>query len=102
LQGMQQCFTQQPWIVLITEPDANVGLPAFSGGGISSLMPPIQSFENAPAHDDGGRLVIKSTCKNCGAFRFVNVRDGSLAKWESRHECPDAARIPPCTGPIVQ
>jgi hypothetical protein len=60
------------------------------------------SFDNAPARDEGERLVIKSTCKNCGAFRFVNVRDGSLAKWESEHECPDVRRIPPRSGHTVQ
>jgi hypothetical protein len=59
-------------------------------------------FENAPAYEQDDRLVIRSTCKNCGAFRFVSVRDGSLEKWESEHKCPDVPRIPPRSGHTVQ
>ena len=44
------------------------------------------SFENSPAYDEDGRLVIKSTCKRA-AFQLVNVRDGSLTMWEARYEC---------------
>jgi hypothetical protein len=60
-----------------------------------------RSFDNAQAYDEDGRIVIKSTCNTCGAFRLVSVRDGSLAKWESRHECPDVPKIPPRTGLTV-
>jgi hypothetical protein len=61
-----------------------------------------RSFENAQAYDEDGPIVIKSTCRNCGAFRLVSVRDGSLKKWEWRHECPDAPKIPPRSGHTVQ
>jgi hypothetical protein len=67
---------------------------------IPSLMP--ASFRQRSGHDEDGRLVIKSTCKTRGAFRFVNVRDGSLAKWESEHECSDMPKIPAGTGHIVR
>jgi len=59
-------------------------------------------FDNAQAYNEDGRIVVKSTCMTCGAFRLVSVRDGSLKKWESRHECPDAPRIPPRSGHTVQ
>jgi hypothetical protein len=52
-----------------------------------------RSFANAPAYEEDGRLVIKSTCGHCGAFQLVNVRDGSLARWELQHECPDVPKI---------
>ncbi len=45
------------------------------------------NFANAPAYSEGGRLVIKSTCSDCGAFQLVSVGDGSLRRWESHHEC---------------
>lgn len=51
------------------------------------------NFANAPAYDEDGRLVIKSTCSDCGAFQFVSVRDGSLRNWESQHECPNTLEI---------
>jgi hypothetical protein len=60
-----------------------------------------RSFDNDQAYDEDGRIVIKSTCKNCGAFRLVSVRDGSLELWESQHECPAVPKIPPGTGPTV-
>jgi hypothetical protein len=49
-------------------------------------------FNNDPAYGEDGRLVIKSTCKSCGASQLVSVRDGTLAKWESQHECPDTPK----------
>jgi hypothetical protein len=49
------------------------------------------AFDNAPAYDEDGRLVIKSTCRQCGESKLVSVRDRSLAKWESRHACMNAA-----------
>ena len=49
------------------------------------------AFDNAPAYDEDGRLVIKSTCKKCGESNLVSVRDRSLAKWELQHAC-DGAR----------
>ena len=59
-------------------------------------------FENAVAYEDDDRLVIRSTCRKCGAYRFVSVRDGSLDKWESEHRCPDAPKSPPKSGQMVQ
>ena len=50
-------------------------------------------FANAPAYDADGLLVIKSTCSDCGAFQFVSVRDGSLKRWESQHECCHTLKI---------
>jgi hypothetical protein len=50
-------------------------------------MPGESEFDNAPAYDEDGRLVIKSTCTKCGESNLVSVRDKSLAKWESRHDC---------------
>jgi hypothetical protein len=46
------------------------------------------SFDNDLAFDQEDRVLIKSTCKQCGVSMLVNVRDGSLDKWVSRHECP--------------
>jgi hypothetical protein len=45
------------------------------------------SFDNDLAYDGEGRAVIKSTCRKCGFFQLVRIRDGSLAKWELQHEC---------------
>jgi hypothetical protein len=61
-----------------------------------------RTFDNAQAYDEDGRIVIKSTCKACGAFQLVSIRDGSLDKWESEHRCPDESRIPPRNGSTVQ
>jgi hypothetical protein len=57
------------------------------------MQQPNHSFANAPAYDADGRLVIKSTCSDCGAVQFVSVCDGSLRKWESRHECSNTLKI---------
>jgi hypothetical protein len=35
----------------------------------------------------GDRLLIRSTCKFCGASRLVSREDGSLQKWENGHDC---------------
>ena len=51
------------------------------------------NFANAPAYDGDGQLVIRSTCDECGEFRLVNVRDGSLKRWESKHECSGSPKI---------
>jgi hypothetical protein len=52
-------------------------------------------FDNAPAYDEDGRVVIKSSCRKCGESKLVSIRDGSLAKWESQHVCLGAPKIPP-------
>lgn len=44
--------------------------------------------------DAEGTVRIKSTCKRCGEFQLVNIRDGSLAEWESNHVCRDSAEEP--------
>jgi hypothetical protein len=33
------------------------------------------------------RVLIRSTCKKCGASRVVSVSDGSLRLWEDGHKC---------------
>jgi hypothetical protein len=55
----------------------------------------MHAFENALAYDEENRAVIKSTCKKCGESKLVSIRDGSLAKWEAQHTCPDVPKIPP-------
>jgi hypothetical protein len=53
------------------------------------------TFDNAPAYDEDGHIVIKSTCRKCGESKLVSVRDLSLKKWESQHTCPGVPKIPP-------
>ncbi len=36
------------------------------------------AFDNAPAYDEDGRVVIKSTCRKCGESKLLSVRDLSL------------------------
>ena len=58
-------------------------------------MPAIcSSFDNDLAYDQEGHVIIKSTCRKCGASELVCVRDGSLAKWQSQHECSPTPEIP--------
>jgi hypothetical protein len=57
-------------------------------------------FEQILIYDEEGRAVLKSTCKSCGEFQLVSVRDGSLAKWQLRHGCPDEPRVPPHTSSV--
>jgi hypothetical protein len=45
------------------------------------------AFDNAPAYDENGHFVIKSTCKKCGEASLVSVLDKSLTNWESKHTC---------------
>jgi hypothetical protein len=52
-------------------------------------------FDNAPAYDEDGRIVIKSTCRNCGESKLVSVRDLSLPRWESQHVCYGVPKLPP-------
>jgi hypothetical protein len=33
------------------------------------------------------RLLIQSTCRQCGAARLVSMHDGSLDKWHNEHIC---------------
>lgn len=35
----------------------------------------------------GDRLLIKSTCNDCGMSMLLSPNDGSLQKWESWHIC---------------
>ncbi len=49
------------------------------------------NFNHDMARDVDGRIRVKSTCKQCGAYKLVSVRDGSLARWESQHVCPRSA-----------
>jgi hypothetical protein len=35
----------------------------------------------------GDRLLIKSTCMNCGMSMLLSAADDSLRKWERWHEC---------------
>ena len=42
------------------------------------------------------RLLIQSTCRQCGASRLVSMHDGSLDKWENEHMCKQSR--PPDTG----
>ena len=35
----------------------------------------------------GTRLLVKSTCMNCGMSVLLSAADGSLKKWERWHEC---------------
>jgi hypothetical protein len=37
------------------------------------------------------RVLIQSTCKTCGKSQLVSSTDGSLQKWESNHDCKEAA-----------
>lgn len=43
-------------------------------------------FDHVPTPYDG-RLLIKFTCKKCGASDLVSRLDDSLLKWESSHKC---------------
>jgi YVTN family beta-propeller protein len=49
-------------------------------------------FTHELAHDEESNVRLKSTCKRCGASRIVNIREGSLDKWQCDHACPD---LPP-------
>jgi len=63
--------------------------------------PSSQSIANSFEHELVLRelhshLFIKSMCKRCGASGVVSVHDGSLEKWEGRHECqnrPETATL---------
>ena len=33
------------------------------------------------------RLLIQSTCRQCGGARLVSMHDGSLDKWQNEHMC---------------
>jgi hypothetical protein len=43
-------------------------------------------FNHTEVHA-GARLLIKSTCLNCGMSMLLSAADGSLEKWERWHEC---------------
>ncbi len=43
-------------------------------------------FHHTEVHA-GNRLLIKSTCMNCGMSMLLSAADESLQKWERWHEC---------------
>lgn len=43
-------------------------------------------FNHTEVHA-GTRLLIKSTCLNCGMSMLLSAADDSLEKWERWHEC---------------
>ena len=73
----------------------NGGIAKPSGAAYSCLMQQAITFDNAPAYDEDGHVVIKSTCRKCGAIKMVSVRDRSLSRWESQHTCLCSPKIPP-------
>jgi hypothetical protein len=38
-----------------------------------------------------GRLLIQSTCRQCGKSRMLSCQDGSLELWEDFHKCDPRA-----------
>lgn len=40
----------------------------------------------------GKRIMIVSTCNDCGAANVVSPYDGSLEEWERNHECEKRAK----------
>jgi hypothetical protein len=42
----------------------------------------------------GDRLLIKSTCNNCGMSMLLSEADGSLQKWETWHVCDSVIVVP--------
>ncbi len=50
-------------------------------------MPEDSGFVHAEVRVGDGRVLIRSTCKFCGAERIVSREDGSLDRWESGHDC---------------
>jgi hypothetical protein len=43
-------------------------------------------FNHTEVHA-GNRLLIKSTCLNCGMSMLLSAADDTLQKWERWHEC---------------
>jgi len=42
----------------------------------------------------GDRLLIKTTCNNCGMAMLLSATDGSLEKWENWHVCDRVIAVP--------
>jgi hypothetical protein len=47
------------------------GLPPWS---ISSPMSAALPFDNTPAYDEDGRIVVKSTCRKCGESKLETAK----------------------------
>lgn len=43
-------------------------------------------FQHSPVKTEF-RPLVRSTCKRCGKSRIVSDYDGTLKRWEARHEC---------------
>lgn len=44
-------------------------------------------FTRKPAPQPGGRLLVRSTCTQCGEWKVGTYYDGSLQEWEGAHIC---------------
>jgi hypothetical protein len=44
-------------------------------------------FTRKPSPQPGGRLLVRSTCEQCGEWRVGTYYDGSLQQWEDGHNC---------------
>jgi hypothetical protein len=53
------------------------------------------TFTHALASFQDGRILIRSTCVQCGTSRIVPVRDGSIEEWGFRHNCRDVGKVRP-------
>jgi hypothetical protein len=52
----------------------------------------VPAFSRAPVRAEL-RLMILSTCLNCGESQAVSSTDGSLEEWENHHRCRDVAPV---------
>jgi len=53
-------------------------------------MPQIDTSSDKFEHEltrSEGRVLLRSTCRHCGASKVVSRADGSLEEWESEHGC---------------
>jgi hypothetical protein len=56
-----------------------------------------ESYAYDLARDEEGHILIEVTCKACGGSGIVSVADGSLRRWQARHDCDK-----PNSTPMVQ
>jgi hypothetical protein len=49
--------------------------------------PVSRDFCRAASYADHRYVVIRTSCKHCGASAFVSIADGSASQWEFRHRC---------------
>lgn len=60
-----------------------------------TAKPVATPFSHLLIHEES-RLMIRSTCQECGASKVVSSADGSLDDWEDGHRCqptkPDQAQ----------